>query len=138
MTVIIGQLAIAILVLFSYPLQCHPCRASVDKIITRGVNRGTEISQTKFMIMTVAILISSYCLAVTVKSLSMVKKRSAKIFSILASTNIIIIEKLAEIKMDSHFSSFRYYHWSEQQEAPPYVTFYLVFFIIKYEKNIMK
>ncbi|KAJ3148188.1 hypothetical protein HDU86_007536 [Geranomyces michiganensis] len=29
-----GQLAIAFLVLLSYPLQCHPCRASVDKIMT--------------------------------------------------------------------------------------------------------
>ncbi|KAJ3147046.1 hypothetical protein HDU89_005854 [Geranomyces variabilis] len=28
-----GQLAIAFLVLLSYPLQCHPCRASVDKIM---------------------------------------------------------------------------------------------------------
>lgn len=30
---IIGQIAIVILVLFSYPLQCHPCRASVRNII---------------------------------------------------------------------------------------------------------
>ncbi|KAJ3181045.1 hypothetical protein HDU85_003750 [Gaertneriomyces sp. JEL0708] len=29
-----GQLAIALLVGLSFPLQCHPCRASLDKIIT--------------------------------------------------------------------------------------------------------
>ncbi len=28
----IGQLAIAILVLFSYPLQVHPCRNCLDKV----------------------------------------------------------------------------------------------------------
>lgn len=32
--VIIGQIAIVVLVLFSYPLQCHPCRASVINIIS--------------------------------------------------------------------------------------------------------
>lgn len=30
----IGQIAIVILVLFSYPLQCHPCRASVRNIVS--------------------------------------------------------------------------------------------------------
>lgn len=30
----VGQIAIVILVLFSYPLQCHPCRASIRNIIT--------------------------------------------------------------------------------------------------------
>jgi hypothetical protein len=28
----VGQLAIAILVIFSYPLQVHPCRNSLDKV----------------------------------------------------------------------------------------------------------
>lgn len=28
-----GQLAIAMLVLLSYPLQCHPCRNSIQKMI---------------------------------------------------------------------------------------------------------
>lgn len=31
--VTIGRIAIVILVLFSYPLQCHPCRACLDKIL---------------------------------------------------------------------------------------------------------
>lgn len=29
----IGRCAIALLILFSYPLQCHPCRASLTKIV---------------------------------------------------------------------------------------------------------
>ena len=37
-TVTCGQLAIALLVLFSYPLQCHPCRNSIQKIISSSGN----------------------------------------------------------------------------------------------------
>ncbi|TPX54955.1 hypothetical protein PhCBS80983_g05669 [Powellomyces hirtus] len=36
-----GQLAIAFLVLLSYPLQCHPARASIDKIITSIAPKAT-------------------------------------------------------------------------------------------------
>lgn len=32
----VGQLAIAILVMFSYPLQVHPCRNSLDKMFHSG------------------------------------------------------------------------------------------------------
>lgn len=32
----VGQLAIAILVMFSYPLQIHPCRNCLDKIFHLG------------------------------------------------------------------------------------------------------
>jgi hypothetical protein len=32
----VGQLAIAILVMFSYPLQVHPCRNCLDKIFHPG------------------------------------------------------------------------------------------------------
>lgn len=32
----VGQLAIAILVMFSYPLQVHPCRNCLDKIFQFG------------------------------------------------------------------------------------------------------
>lgn len=34
----IGQLAIVILVLFSYPLQVHPCRNCLDKVFHDGGN----------------------------------------------------------------------------------------------------
>lgn len=36
---ILGRLAIVILVLFSYPLQCHPCRASVSNVIHWTVSK---------------------------------------------------------------------------------------------------
>ena len=32
----VGQLAIVILVLFSYPLQVHPCRNCLDKVVSDG------------------------------------------------------------------------------------------------------
>ena len=32
----IGQLAIVIMVMFSYPLQVHPCRGCLDKVIAGG------------------------------------------------------------------------------------------------------
>ena len=32
----VGQLAIAILVMFSYPLQVHPCRNCLDKVFHAG------------------------------------------------------------------------------------------------------
>ncbi|KAG0225899.1 hypothetical protein BGW42_004053 [Actinomortierella wolfii] len=33
MTITIGRIAIVILVMFSFPLQCHPCRACLDKVL---------------------------------------------------------------------------------------------------------
>ena len=32
----VGQLAIVVLVLFSYPLQVHPCRNCLDKVFSAG------------------------------------------------------------------------------------------------------
>lgn len=37
-----GQIAIVILVLFSYPLQCHPCRASVRNINSWIVSQRSD------------------------------------------------------------------------------------------------
>ena len=37
-----AQVAIAFLVLFSYPLQCHPCRNSLDKVIPASDSELTE------------------------------------------------------------------------------------------------
>lgn len=39
-----GQIAIVILVLFSYPLQCHPCRASVRNIIGWMKSRSPDLA----------------------------------------------------------------------------------------------
>jgi amino acid permease len=38
-----GQLAIVILVLFSYPLQVHPCRNCVDKIVDAVVEKKLPV-----------------------------------------------------------------------------------------------
>lgn len=65
-----GQFAIALLVLLSYPLQCHPCRLSLDKILNR--NRNIPMTSQQFNIVTTAILLGSYLIAITVKDLSTV------------------------------------------------------------------
>ncbi|KAI3632969.1 hypothetical protein MIR68_009044 [Amoeboaphelidium protococcarum] len=43
--VTIGRIAYAILMLFSYPLQLHPCRASLDKIISRAADAYRSVPQ---------------------------------------------------------------------------------------------
>ncbi|KAI1318109.1 hypothetical protein EDD11_007161 [Mortierella claussenii] len=119
MLVTVGRIAIVILVLFSFPLQCHPCRACLDKVLfaagefwstTRfGKSKqynsltaqdadednahshspssvtiasdhqqddhggpATQISELKFAIMTCAILLGSYIIAITVSELELV------------------------------------------------------------------
>jgi amino acid permease len=95
----IGRAAIVVLVMFSYPLQVHPCRASVDavlkwqpKAISRssgpssvdsspprnvpllqtGKKRNDDISEIRFAVITTAIIILSYIVAMTVSSLEAV------------------------------------------------------------------
>jgi amino acid permease len=106
----IGRAAIVILVMFSYPLQVHPCRASVDAVLrwrprgrtdpgndSAGVGEessttgpsarllsprpgpragsqqpAAEITDTRFAILTSAIIIASYIVAMTVSSLEAV------------------------------------------------------------------
>lgn len=98
----IGRAAIVVLVMFSYPLQVHPCRASVDAVskwrpATRGrsqeltpasgspsrsslltptkvpIRTKTEdMSELRFAIITTAIIILSYIVAMTVSSLDKV------------------------------------------------------------------
>ena len=70
------QISIAFLVLFSYPLQCHPCRNSLDKVIPplgRGavVNTGA-MSNGRFSLLTIMIMICSYLIAVSVSNLATV------------------------------------------------------------------
>jgi amino acid permease len=89
----IGRAAIVILVMFSYPLQCHPCRASVDAVLRwrpkpssagndnsphrhpllgpRG-SRAPEMSDLRFSVITTTILVLSYIVAMTVSSLEAV------------------------------------------------------------------
>jgi amino acid permease len=90
----IGRAAIVMLVVFSYPLQCHPCRASVDAVLKwrpRAKPSGTEgsphrhpllgprgnrtpepMSDLRFSVITTTILILSYIVAMTVSSLEAV------------------------------------------------------------------
>ncbi|CAO3650435.1 unnamed protein product [Mucor fragilis] len=73
-----GRLAIVILVIFSYPLQAHPCRASLDKVLAWGSAsaRGSKVppppSAFKYFAMTTSILILSYVVAITVTELDLV------------------------------------------------------------------
>lgn len=89
----IGRAAIVILVMFSYPLQCHPCRASVDAVLSwrpkpsnsndnsphrhpllgqRNSQRPEPMSDLRFSIITTSILILSYIVAMSVSSLEAV------------------------------------------------------------------
>lgn len=94
-----GQLAIVILVLFSYPLQVHPCRNCLDKVFHPGhtsppvktltdsvddedgeeaddeeaddEHANTEMSNTKHTILTSAIIASGFTIAYLVDDLQM-------------------------------------------------------------------
>jgi amino acid permease len=96
----IGKAAIVVLVMFSYPLQVHPCRASVDAVLKwrpasrkqseyaavngspsrstllNGANNSQkargEMSDRRFAVITTAIIIMSYIVAMTVSSLAVV------------------------------------------------------------------
>ncbi|OQE17023.1 hypothetical protein PENSTE_c022G09814 [Penicillium steckii] len=90
----IARAAIVMLVVFSYPLQCHPCRASVDAVLKwrpqskprstessphrhpllgpRGARTVEPMSDLRFSIITTTILILSYLVAMTVSSLEAV------------------------------------------------------------------
>jgi len=85
----IGRAAIVILVMFSFPLQCHPCRASIGNILKWRPMRKTptallapppkppsskesQMSDTRFAVITSTILVLSYLVAMSVSSLERV------------------------------------------------------------------
>lgn len=90
----IGRLAIVILVMFSYPLQIHPCRASIDACLKwrprrrvkndNSPSRNTlmsngpkapkrnEMSDYRFAVVTTVLIICSFITAMTVSSLEKV------------------------------------------------------------------
>ncbi|KAI4200814.1 MAG: hypothetical protein LQ346_002295 [Caloplaca aetnensis] len=94
----IAKAAIVVMVMFSYPLQVHPCRASVDAVLkwrptrrpesaqsspsrlasllpssrTGPQHRGDGMSDTRFAAITTAIIVLSYIVAMTVSSLEKV------------------------------------------------------------------
>jgi len=86
----VGQLAIAILVMFSYPLQVHPCRNCLDKVFHPGDKvtmpaltdddddisiideHGVgDMSTFKHAVLTVAIIASGFTIAYFVDDLQM-------------------------------------------------------------------
>jgi len=97
----IGKAAIVVLVTFSYPLQVHPCRASVDAVLkwrpngsrsarnspngspartvplltgssAHPVARNDTIGELRFALITTVIIVMSYIVAMTVSSLDKV------------------------------------------------------------------
>lgn len=91
----IGRLAIVILVMFSYPLQIHPCRASIEaclrwrprrtqrdgspsrnSLMTNtpkpGAPQSREMSDMKFAVISTVLIILSFITAMTVSSLEKV------------------------------------------------------------------
>lgn len=101
----VGRAAIVVLVMFSYPLQVHPCRASLDAVLKwrpsdklkaklrsasatpssldsspprdapllpASKKHHSEMSDTRFAIITTAIIVLSYIVAMTVSSLEAV------------------------------------------------------------------
>ena len=81
----IGQLAIAILVLFSYPLQVQPCRNSLDKVFHFGAvsdkvveeddvedeHGSGEITPLKHTVLTSAVVAGGFSVAYFVDNLEM-------------------------------------------------------------------
>lgn len=94
----VGQLAIAILVMFSYPLQVHPCRNCLDKVFHAGhvlpAKTGSledldevevedehggspDMSPLKHTVLTLAIVISGFTIAYFIDDLQMGKQYTA-------------------------------------------------------------
>lgn len=80
----IGQLAIVILVLFSYPLQVHPCRNCLDKVFgnavkpvedseVENIDEHHEMSTFKHAVLTTAIITCGFTIAYFVDDLQMGK-----------------------------------------------------------------
>lgn len=96
----IGQLAVAILVMFSYPMEVHPCRACLDKIFHEGdqvskpalpddvavVNKPVsgEMSTFKHAALTVAIVLGGFMISYFIDNLE-------RVLSIVGSTGSTMV-----------------------------------------------
>jgi hypothetical protein len=79
----VGQLAIAILVLLSYPLQVHPCRNCLDKVfhfesanklegdVDEDEHETGEMSPLKHTLLTTAVVFGGFSIAYFVDNLEM-------------------------------------------------------------------
>ncbi|KAI8059414.1 transmembrane amino acid transporter protein-domain-containing protein [Gilbertella persicaria] len=113
-----GRLAIVVLVIFSYPLQTHPCRASIDKIIDTLKSESLQqpvISNKRYWIMTSCIVISTYLVAISISQLDLVL---SFVGSTGSTTISFILPGLFYFKMHSEDG----YHWKRM------VALFLVFY----------
>ena len=93
----VGQLAIAILVMFSYPLQVHPCRNCLDKVFHAGHvlpakadsledvddaevedehGGSPDMSPLKHNLLTIGIVVAGFTIAYFIDDLQMGEQRS--------------------------------------------------------------
>ncbi|KAJ3098712.1 hypothetical protein HDU97_003771 [Phlyctochytrium planicorne] len=68
----LGQFALAVLFLLSYPLQCHPARMCLDKVISWGKPTPPQMSWSRHAAITIGLLSGSFLMAVGVENLSTV------------------------------------------------------------------
>lgn len=114
-----------ILVVFSYPLQAHPCRASLDKILawTSPETRNRKVppppSAFKYFVVTTCILVASYLIAITVTELDVVSVHQE------------------EKRKDGMLTACRFLHLLDRLDRPRFLLFYLVSFIINFIKRIL-
>lgn len=99
----VGQLAIVILVLFSYPLQVHPCRNCLDKVFHAGETHlaikpfgndeegeepvdedhpHAEMTPLKHTLLTASIIVSGFFIAFFVDYLQLGKRRFISILGL--------------------------------------------------------
>ncbi|ORE03134.1 hypothetical protein BCV72DRAFT_296705 [Rhizopus microsporus var. microsporus] len=95
-----GRLAIVILVIFSYPLQAHPCRASLEKTLVQH----TTHKRSHFLL-TTAIVVCSYLVAITITQLDVVL---SFVGSTGSTTISFILPGLFYFKI---FQDDHWYHW---------------------------
>ncbi|KAG1461218.1 hypothetical protein G6F46_004116 [Rhizopus delemar] len=95
-----GRLAIVILVIFSYPLQAHPCRASLEKTLAHHTSHKRS-----HFILTTAILVLSFLVAISISQLDIV----LSFVGSTGSTSIsFILPGLFYFKI---FRDDAWYHW---------------------------
>ncbi|KAL1924970.1 uncharacterized protein VTP21DRAFT_4624 [Calcarisporiella thermophila] len=74
----IGQICICVLVTLSYPLQAHPCRASLNQVLrfrsadSEQFKSANTPSSLKHSLITAGILLSSFSIAISVSKLDLV------------------------------------------------------------------
>lgn len=93
----VGQLAIVSLIVFSYPLQVHPCRNCLDKIFQRGVlvkrededemdeHVDGDMTTRKHAVLTGAIVLFGFIIAYNVDDLQLGKwpESDCQIFALI-------------------------------------------------------